>query len=99
MRFAAIDADNGTPARFDLKSIPPGSAPPPPVTGSSSDQPQRIKFMWVPRIKCHDCPQKLYTAVPEDTAAKFEVHLTNSKHNKAVSQRLGGGRSSRGVST
>lgn len=89
MRFAAIDADRGTPARFDFKTLPPGSPPPPPLVLPNSSQQVKIKWMWVPRIKCFDCPQKLYTAVPEDTAAKFEVHLTNSKHKAAVKERLG----------
>ncbi|KAL1311040.1 hypothetical protein AAFC00_001256 [Neodothiora populina] len=90
MRFAAIDADNGTAARFDPKTLPQGSSPPPPIDLPDSSRQQRIKFMWVPRIKCFDCPQKLYTAVPEDTAAKFEVHLMNSKHKAAVKERLEG---------
>ena len=96
MRFTALDADTGGPVRLDLKTLQPGSAPPPPIAIPNTDQHQRVQFMYVPRIRCYDCTTKLYTAVPEDTASKFEVHLTNSKHKQAVAARLNNGRSSHG---
>lgn len=99
MRFAAIDAETGGPARIDIRNLPPGSSPPDPVALPNSDKKQKVKWMYVPRIKCTDCPSKLYNAVPppEDTAGKFEVHLTNSKHRAAVRERLTGARRSGSV--
>lgn len=88
MRFGAIDADNGSAARVNVKLLPPGSLPTP-IPIPNSTEVQRIKFVWVPRIRCTDCTDKLYNALPEDTAAKFEIHLTNNKHRANVMKRLG----------
>jgi len=43
------------------------------------------------RIKCHDCPGKLYTAGPGNTLSNFEVHLKNRQHRMKVATRVGGG--------
>lgn len=88
MRFSAVDADTGGPARFDHTSLPAGSSPPSPVAHPETGVKQRIKWMWQPRIRCDDCPGKLYTALPEDTVEKFEVHLKNKKHKAAVEDRI-----------
>lgn len=99
MRFAAVDAVTGGIAKMEFKDLPPGSSPPREGGGEEEGEiggggggggKALVNWMWVPRIKCHDCPQKLYTAVPEDTAGKFEVHLANSKHRAAVRERVGG---------
>ncbi|RUP38409.1 hypothetical protein BC936DRAFT_138397 [Jimgerdemannia flammicorona] len=39
------------------------------------------------RIKCHDCPGKLYTPGPGNTLENFEIHLNNRHHRSAVEQR------------
>jgi SWI/SNF-related matrix-associated actin-dependent regulator of chromatin subfamily B protein 1 len=48
---------------------------------------ENVKYQWVPRIKCLDCPGKLYTASPENAAENFEVHLMNRKHKDKVEPR------------
>lgn len=50
--------------------------------------PPGVKFAWLPRIRCLDCTQKLYTPGPEMTAQKFEAHLKFSGHRENVRQRL-----------
>ncbi|TFK19245.1 SNF5-domain-containing protein [Coprinopsis marcescibilis] len=43
------------------------------------------------RIKCLDCPGKLYTPGPGETLSNYEVHLKNRLHRQRVNERLGGG--------
>ncbi len=45
------------------------------------------KFMYYPRIKCMDCPGKMYTPGPGITVDNFEVHLKNRLHKEKVKQR------------
>ncbi|KAG8930898.1 SWI/SNF chromatin-remodeling complex subunit [Tulasnella sp. 419] len=40
------------------------------------------------RIKCWDCPGKLYYPGPEETLMNFEVHLKNRYHRDNVNSRL-----------
>jgi SWI/SNF-related matrix-associated actin-dependent regulator of chromatin subfamily B protein 1 len=49
--------------------------------------PPNIKFMYLPRIRCHDCPGKLYTPGPGMTVENFEVHLKNRQHREKVDAR------------
>ena len=44
--------------------------------------------LW--RIKCLDCPGKVYKPGPGESLANFEIHLKNRSHRLAVSRRLGG---------
>ena len=37
--------------------------------------PPDTKFMYYPRIKCLDCPGKLYTPGPGFTVDSFKFHL------------------------
>ncbi|KAG5928831.1 hypothetical protein E4U42_007944 [Claviceps africana] len=50
--------------------------------------PEGVKFAWLPRIRCLDCTNKLYTPGPEMTAGKFEAHLKFSGHREKVRLRL-----------
>ncbi|OBZ66973.1 hypothetical protein A0H81_13301 [Grifola frondosa] len=50
--------------------------------GASSGTPE-----W--RIKCVDCPGKLYTPGPGETLSNFEVHLKNRQHRAKVNSRIG----------
>lgn len=52
--------------------------------------PEGVKHAWLPRIRCLDCPAKLYTPGPDMTAQKFEAHLKFSGHKEKVKARLGG---------
>ncbi|KAJ5159616.1 SWI/SNF chromatin-remodeling complex subunit snf5 [Penicillium canariense] len=78
MRYSAVD----------LETLAPVSNP------SSLDAGQKIKYQYLPRIRCHDCPGKLYTPGPGMTVDNFEVHLRNRHHKERVEERItrtGGG--------
>ncbi|KAF2152489.1 SNF5-domain-containing protein [Myriangium duriaei CBS 260.36] len=90
MRFSTLNAATSEPIRFDTSSLSPGSPAP---TGSVKDADGKIlaekaKFAWLPRIKCNDCPGKLYTAQRENTEGAFEVHLKMRRHRENVEARL-----------
>jgi len=72
MRYSAINTTTDAPCPHP----PPGPIP------------DDIKFMFVPRIRCNDCPGKLYTPGPEMTVANFEVHLKNRQHKDRVEARV-----------
>lgn len=59
-------------------------APPP-----GRPTPANIRWMYLPRIKCHDCPGKVYTPGPSMTVDNFEVHLRNRTHRDRVTARVG----------
>ncbi|KAF9011896.1 hypothetical protein BDQ17DRAFT_1321887 [Cyathus striatus] len=40
------------------------------------------------RIKCSDCPGKLYTPGPGETLSNYEVHLKNRIHRQRVNERV-----------
>ncbi|KAH9942038.1 hypothetical protein B0H21DRAFT_824192 [Amylocystis lapponica] len=42
------------------------------------------------RIKCHDCPGKLYTPGPGETLSNYEVHLKNRQHRQRTSELIVG---------
>jgi SWI/SNF-related matrix-associated actin-dependent regulator of chromatin subfamily B member 1 len=52
--------------------------------------PPNAKAQYVPRIRCVDCPGKLYTAGPGQTIENFEVHLANRLHKANVDKRTKG---------
>ncbi|KAG4427954.1 hypothetical protein IFR05_016560, partial [Cadophora sp. M221] len=56
MRYTAVNSATEMPC----------PAPPPGQT------PDGVKWMYLPRIRCHDCPGKLYTPGPETTVGNFE---------------------------
>lgn len=58
-----------------------------PQPGQSTDN---VKWMFLPRIRCLDCPGKLYTPGPDTTVGNFEVHLKNRHHRERVDARIGG---------
>ncbi|PWN50706.1 SNF5-domain-containing protein [Violaceomyces palustris] len=43
------------------------------------------------RIRCMDCPGKLYTPGPNESLNNFEIHLKNRTHRAAVVKRVTGG--------
>lgn len=75
--------DKTTNAVTKASDLSPGDPPPP-----------GFKFHFLPRIRCNDCPGKLYTAQPDRVVQDFEVHLRNKNHRAKVEERMGGGRSS-----
>jgi len=48
------------------------------------------RMMWLPRIKCNDCPGKVYTTVEGSVVEGFEVHLKNRTHRARVDERKAG---------
>ena len=50
--------------------------------------PDTVKYMFYPRIKCIDCPNKNYTPGPETGVTNFEVHLRNRVHRDKVEARV-----------
>ncbi|KAH8595002.1 hypothetical protein B0O99DRAFT_595045 [Bisporella sp. PMI_857] len=76
MRYSAVNTTTDAPC---------------PAPAAGQPIPDDIKFMYLPRIRCHDCPGKLYTPGPEMTVVNFEVHLKNRQHRERVEQRIAGG--------
>ena len=50
--------------------------------------PPDIRWVYLPRIRCNDCPGKLYTPGPDETINNFEVHLKNRMHRDKVTNRV-----------
>ncbi|KAI2630681.1 SNF5-domain-containing protein [Hypoxylon sp. NC1633] len=84
MRYSAVDTNTGVPAA---------------VPQSGQAIPPHIRYYFLPRIRCLDCPGKLYTPGPDMSASNFEVHLKNKQHKEKVEVRLAstGGKSSGAV--
>ena len=75
MRYTAVSLETDLPV--GMKSNADGKPP------------DDVKFMYYPRIKCLDCPGKLYTPGPETGVTNFEVHLKNRVHREKVDARVG----------
>ncbi len=75
MRPYTIDSTTGATEKLALE---PGAAPP-----------AGVKIVYMPRIRCNDCPGKLYTAQPGRVVDDFEVHLRNRMHREKVASRTG----------
>lgn len=73
MRYSAVDTETLAPVA-NPNNLQPG---------------QKIKYQYLPRIRCHDCPGKLYTPGPGMTVDNFEVHLRNRQHKERVEERQG----------
>ncbi|KAF2031066.1 SNF5-domain-containing protein [Setomelanomma holmii] len=56
---------------------------------TSSPLPPNHKAYFLPRIRCMDCPRKLYNAGPEHTVSNFALHLKNRNHVGNVAKRTG----------
>jgi SWI/SNF-related matrix-associated actin-dependent regulator of chromatin subfamily B protein 1 len=77
MRYCALNTETNEHVPLPLPDHASGAPPPP-----------NIMFAWLPRIRCRDCPGKLYTAGPDTTVTNFEVHLKNKGHLERVQARL-----------
>lgn len=51
-----------------------------PVSQAQQAAGVNVRYRWIPRIRCHDCPGKLYTPGPEKTVDNFLMHLKNRGH-------------------
>ena len=76
MRHAIVDTDTG---RIRTEALSPDMPLPP-----------NTKALWLPRIRCNDCPGKLYPP-GSMTVDNFEIHLKHRAHREKVDQRTGGG--------
>lgn len=72
MRLTAISDETNQPI-----SMRAGAALPP-----------GAKWYFYPRIRCKDCPGKLYTPDEDLGASNFEVHLKNKSHKQKVAERI-----------
>jgi SWI/SNF-related matrix-associated actin-dependent regulator of chromatin subfamily B member 1 len=64
--------------------IDPSTGQPVPANESNKHFPHK----YLPRIKCLDCPGKLYTPGPGESVENFEVHVKIRKHREEVEARL-----------
>ncbi|KHJ33144.1 putative chromatin remodeling complex protein [Erysiphe necator] len=71
MRYSAVNTVTETPLTT-------------PQLGQYTDG---VKWMFLPRIRCNDCPGKLYTPGPDATVGNFEIHLKNRQHRERVELR------------
>lgn len=72
MRYSAVDLESLAPVA-NPNNLPAG---------------QKVKYQYLPRIRCLDCPGKLYTPGPATTVDNFEVHLRNRQHKERVEERV-----------
>ena len=75
MRPYSVNVSTGETEKMNLE---PGDVPP-----------SGIKLQYLPRIRCNDCPGKLYTAQPGRVVDDFQVHLRNRLHREKVQSRHG----------
>ena len=63
-------------------------SPTDPTTGNAAKSPfpPNVQHKYYPRIRCHDCPGKLYTPL-DMSVENFEVHLKNRQHRERVDTR------------
>lgn len=73
MRYSVLDEKTGHTTKMD--------------TLPAKKLPQGYKAQFLPRVRCIDCPGKVYTAGPEHTVLNFEVHLKNRLHVEKRKQR------------
>ncbi|EEH20338.1 hypothetical protein PABG_02597 [Paracoccidioides brasiliensis Pb03] len=71
MRYTAVDPHTGLPL----------------ANAATTHAGQKLTYKYFPRIRCHDCPGKLYTPGPAMTVDNFEVHLKNRQHKERVEER------------
>ncbi|KAL9617441.1 MAG: hypothetical protein Q9160_007753 [Pyrenula sp. 1 TL-2023] len=80
MRYTPVDTSTDPPT-----PIPPNSE------AAATSAGKKLEYKYFPRIRCHDCPGKLYTPGPGTGVENFEVHLKNRNHREKVERRQGMG--------
>ena len=76
MRYSIIDEKTGSSVKADSFS-------------ASGSLPAGHKAQFLPRIRCLDCPGKLYNSGPDHTVGNFQTHLNNKQHKQNVDKRNG----------
>ena len=56
---------------------------------STEPAPPDMKYVYYPRIKCLECPGKLYSPGPGPEARYFEMYLKHKVHREKVYKKLG----------
>ncbi|KAF2203046.1 SNF5-domain-containing protein [Delitschia confertaspora ATCC 74209] len=74
--------------RYTVTNKITGNSIPSAELDQSAPLPSHAKAVYLPRIRCVDCPGKLYTAGPDHTVENFEVHLKNRQHKTNVEKRI-----------
>lgn len=74
MRYSIIDQNTLQSVKQDTLS-------------ASATLPSGYKAQYLPRIRCVDCPGKLYNVGPEHTVGNFQMHLNNKLHKENVKKR------------
>ncbi|CAI6334974.1 unnamed protein product [Periconia digitata] len=74
MRYSVVDTEKGNSVKLDTLS-------------ANSSLPPGYKAFFLPRIRCNDCPGKLYNAGPDHTVGNFQMHLNNRVHRSNVEKR------------
>ena len=59
-----------------------------PVHISRDKRDSHVKFWFLPRILCLNCPDKLYAPGPEKGVTNFEIHLRSPNHRDRVADRI-----------
>lgn len=83
MRFAVMNEAHENPETKKIES----KAVKVDHLSTSAPLPANHKAYFLPRIRCIDCPGKLYNAGPEHTVTNFELHLKNRVHMNNVAKR------------
>lgn len=76
MRYSVIDQSNLSTVKLDSLS-------------GVGTLPANYKAQYLPRIRCIDCPGKLYNAGPGHSVDNFQMHLNNRQHRQNVEKRTG----------
>lgn len=54
------------------------------IAAQDVKDPSKVKYMFLPRIRCLDCPGRVYSAGPGMGVENFEVHLKNKLHREKI---------------
>lgn len=92
MRYTAVDPETGLPIANAISTHNANQA-----TAAAQAAGQKLKYRYFPRIRCLDCPGKLYTPGPAMTVDNFEVHLKNRQHKERVEERVNRTKAAGGV--
>jgi SWI/SNF-related matrix-associated actin-dependent regulator of chromatin subfamily B protein 1 len=74
MKLSSVDPQTGAIVKAD----------------ANGNVPESSKLQYIPRIKCNDCPGKVYNPGQGQTADGFETHLKNRLHKERVEARRKG---------
>ncbi|KAF3402316.1 hypothetical protein DPV78_003647 [Talaromyces pinophilus] len=69
-------------AAFDISTMMP-------VVATNTDYPNpKLKYQFLPRIQCLDCPEELHVPGPGMSVRNFKMHLEESQHTQRLEERV-----------